>query len=416
MTLYYLLLVFTRFHSDPRVGMSLFHAGFVEVTPIKVLGLFTVLAALTVQRPAEAAPRLRNSLGMIFSAFVVFQILELLVFRPPTPSNSISSLVSLSLLLLATRALVNTEDRMRKAVRVMILAYAFGSLWLYKQHFVQHIARVDGLEQDANYEALMLVTAIPLAVWMALYETGSWWRRIGLVCAGLMAGGVLLTQSRAGLIAAVVTGVAAVAVSKRKMLASALLVMTLALGIVVAPAGMTDRFQSIKFEGAASNGDEDSSRTHLELWQAGLAMIASNPLTGVGLEQFKEVAPYYNRELLQVAHRRYIAHNTYIQIAAETGLPVLFLFLALSLTAIMRCREVVVRGTNPSLARMASAIQLGLIGYSVAAASVTAEYLTTFWTLVFFSQNLREIVFAVPVRNLRRSKTLAEPAKQSRAA
>src|ERR1700735_810861 len=293
MILYYLLLFFTRFHSDPRVGMTLFNAGFVQVTPVKVLGLFTVVAALVAARPEDAVPYLKNSLGLVFFAFAAHQILELLVFRPPIPSDSISSLVSIGLLLVATRALISTEERMRKAVRMMILVSACASLWLYKQHFLQHIPRVEGLEQDANYEALTLITGIPLAVWMVRYETGIWWKRIGAVCAGLMAGGVLLTQSRAGLIATVVMGLAAVVVSRRKMLTLGLLVIALALGVIIAPAGMTDRFHSIKFEGAASNGDEDSSRTHLELWQAGVAMIASNPLTGVGLEQFKEVAPYY---------------------------------------------------------------------------------------------------------------------------
>jgi O-antigen ligase len=398
MILYYLLLVFTRFHSDPRVGMQLFYAGFVEVTPIKILGLLTVLIALMARRTADAAPRLKNSLGMVFFAFVGLQVLEVLVFRPPTPSNSISSLVSLGLLLVATRALVNTEERMRKAVRVMILAYAFGSLWLYKQHFIQHISRVDGLEQDANYEALMLVTAIPLAVWMMRYETGTWWKRIGAVCAGLMAGGVLLTESRAGLIATVVMGLAAVVVSKRRMLTLGLFVIAIAAGVVMAPAGLKNRFHSIKFEGAATNGDEDSSRTHYELIRAGLAMIESNPLTGVGLERFKYVAPDYNRELLQVARRRYIAHDTYIQIAAETGLPVVILFLALMAAAFMNCRAVR-RSGNAPFAAMATAIQFGLIGYGVAAASVTAEYVTTFWILVFLSQNLREVASSSAARD-----------------
>ena len=390
MILYYLLLFFTRFHSDPRVGMTLFNAGFVQVTPVKVLGLFTVFAALVAVRPVDAVPYLKNSLGLIFFAFSAHQILELLVFKPPIPSDSISSLVSIGLLLVATRALISTEERMRKAVRMMILVSACASLWLYKQHFLQHIARVEGLEGDSNYEALTLVTGIPLAVWMVRYETGIWWKRIGAICAGLMAGGVLLSQSRAGLIATVVMGLAAVVVSRRKMLTFGLLVIALALGVIIAPAGVTNRFHSIKFEGAATNGDEDSTRAHFELLKAGLAMIESNPLTGVGLGQFRDLAPDYNRELLQVAGRRYIAHNTYIQIAAETGLPVLFLFLALVATAITNC-QCVRRSTNAPLARMAAAIQVGLIGYSVAAASVTAEYVTTFWILVFLSQNLREV-------------------------
>jgi O-antigen ligase len=166
----------------------------------------------------------------------------------------------------------------------------------------------------------------------------------------------------------------------------------------MAPAGLKNRFHSIKFEGAATNGDEDSSRTHYELIRAGLAMIESNPLTGVGLERFKYVAPDYNRELLQVARRRYIAHDTYIQIAAETGLPVVILFLALMAAAFMNCRAVR-RSGNAPFAAMATAIQFGLIGYGVAAASVTAEYVTTFWILVFLSQNLREVASSSAARD-----------------
>ena len=397
MIFYYLLLFFTRFHSDPRLGETLFNAAFVQVTPVKVVGLLTVSAALVAPRPADAAPRLKNLLGVLLFAFAALQILNVLVFRPPNPSNSISSLVSIGLLLLATRALICTEERMREVVRAMILVSAFASLWLYKQHFLQHLLRADGLEQDTNYEALTLVTCVPLAVWMVRYETGPWWRCIGAVCAGLMTGGVLLTGSRAGLIAAVVMGLAAVVVSRRKILTLSLLVIAIAVGVVMAPVGLKSRFQSIKFEGAATNGDESSSRIHYELMKAGLAMIESYPLTGVGLERFKDVAPAYNRNLLRVAGRRYIAHDTYIQIAAETGLPVLFLFLALLTTAILNCRAVR-RSAEAPLTRMATAVQLGIIGYCVAAASVTAEYVTAFWMLAFFSQNLREIAAFAPLR------------------
>jgi O-antigen ligase len=390
MSLYYLLLLFTRFHSDPRVGTPLFNAAFVLVTPVKVVGLFTVFAALVAHRPADAVPRLKNSLGMVFLVFATLQILEVLAFRLPTPSDSISSLISIGLLLVATRALISTEERMRKAVRAMILVSAFASLWIYKQHFFQHIVQPNGIEQDTNYESLTFVMDIPLAIWMARYETGPWWKRIAAVCAGLMAGCVLLTESRAGVIAAVVVGLAAVVVSRRKMLTLGLLVIGVAAGVAIAPAGLATRFRSIKLEGTATNGAEASSRIHFELVKAGLAMIESYPLTGVGLERFKDTAPDYNRELLQVAGRRFIAHDTYIQIAAETGIPVLILFLALMMAAFVNCR-MVVRSGNAPLARMATAIQLGLIGYSVAAASVTAEYVTTFWILVFLSQNLREL-------------------------
>ena len=327
MSLYYLLLFFTRFHSDPRVGIPLFDAAFVVVTPVKVVGLLTIVAAIVTPRPADAAPRLKNSLGLVFFAFAALQVLEVLVYQLPIPSDSFSALVSIGLLLVTTRALVSTEARMRKVVRVMIVASAFASMWIYRQHFFQHISPANGIEQDTNYESLTLVTGIPLAVWMVRYETGRWWKRIGAVCVGLMAGGVLLTESRAGVIAAIVMGLAAVVVSRRKVLTLGLVVLAIAAGVAMAPSGLGNRFRNIKFEGIATNGAQGSTRIHVELIKAGLAMIKSYPLTGVGLEQFKDTAPNFNPELLQVAGRRYIAHNTYIQIAGEAGLPVLLLFL-----------------------------------------------------------------------------------------
>lgn len=409
MILYYLLLLFTRFHADPRVGTPLFNFAFLLVTPVKIVGLFTILAAVLLQRPADAAPRLRSSLGLVFFAFAALQILEVLVYQLPIPSDSISSLVSIGLLLVATRALVCTEERMRKAVRVMILASAFASLWIYKQYFIQHFPRVSGLEQDSNYESLTLVTGIPLAVWMVRYETGPWWKRIGALCLGIMAGGVILTESRAGLIAAFVMGLAAVVFSKRKVVTLGLLIIAIAVGVAIAPAGLRTRFQNIKLEGTATNGDEQSSRIHFELLKAGLAMIESYPLTGVGLERFKSVAPDFNSKLLQVAGHRFIGHDTYIQIAAETGLPSLILFLTLIVSAVLNCRAVR-QSSSAALARMAIAMQIGLIGYGIAAASVTAEYVTTFWILIFLSQNLREIAAAIQTQDARESRHIVIPA------
>jgi len=409
MILYYLLLLLTRFHADPRVGTPLFDFAFVLVTPVKVVGLFTIVAAVLLQRPADAAPRLRNSLGLVFFAFAALQILEVLVYQLPIPSDSISSLVSIGLLLVATRALVCTEERMRKAVRVMILASAFASLWIYRQYFFQHVYPANGIEQDTNYESLTLVTGIPLAIWMVRYEQGRWWKRMGVTCVGLMAGGVLLTESRAGVIAAVVMGLASVVIARRKMLTLGLVVLAIAVGVAIAPAGLGDRFRNIKFEGTATTGAQASTRIHVELAKAGLAMIETYPLTGIGLERFKHYAPDYNSGLLQVTDHSYIAHDTYIQIAAETGLPVLLLFLVLMAAAILNCRAAR-RGTDVPLARMATAMQLGLVGFSVAAASVTAEYVTTFWIVVFLSQNLREIVAALPPRNVRESGLFSRPA------
>jgi len=297
MGIYYLLLIMSRFHSDPRVGAELFDAGIVFVTPVKVVGLFAVLAAMLLTPAHNAAPRRANLLPLFFVAFAALPIILTLALGVPTPSASISSLISYGLLLVATRLLVTTDERVLKVIRVMVMASALGSLWVFRQHFMQDLDRPGGIEQDPNYEALTLVMGIPLAIWLIRHELGKWWRREAVVSLVLMTFATLLTQSRGGLIALGVLGIAAVFYSRRKILTLTVLAAATAILVLLAPAGLNSRFQSIRISGMPSNGDESATRTRVELVVAGMNMIRSHPFLGIGLDNFKSVSNEYNPAL-----------------------------------------------------------------------------------------------------------------------
>jgi len=181
--------------------------------------------------------------------------------------------------------------------------------------------------------------------------------------------------------------------SRRKGAALAMLALAAAVAIEFAPPRLLQRFYHIKLNGAVTNGDDESSRLHYELLKAGLAMIRSQPLTGVGLQRFRAEAPAYNPEIVQIAGHSYIAHDTYVQIAAESGLLALALFLSLIGLAALNCRAVRRRAGQP-MPQLALAMQIALIGFGIGASSVTAEYVVPFWLIIFFSQNLREIAAA----------------------
>jgi putative inorganic carbon (HCO3(-)) transporter len=389
---YYLLILVARFHNDPRLGTALFHAGPILVTPVKLVGFLALFAAILSERPTDSAPRLRSSLGVLFLTFAIVPVLISSAFAQNLPADPISSLLSFGFLLVCTRLLITTQDRLVKSVRVIVIASTFGSLWLYKQHFLGHMARPEGIEGDCNYEALTLVINLPLAVWMAFHERTSWWRRIGLSAGAVTGTAIILTQSRAGLIALVVAGLATILYSQRKLLATLTICAVSSLVVAFAPPHMFDRFHHIALSGEAQNGDEISTRTHMELLKAGLNMIETHPVFGVGLDQFKTVAPHYNSNLIEVGGRSYIAHNSYVQIAAECGLPMLVVFLAILITALGNCRSTR-KLPDGSIPGLAFAIQVGLIGFCVAGASVSAEYVTALWILVFLSQSVREIGF-----------------------
>jgi len=405
--LYYLLLAITPFHADPRVGMVLFEAGIAIVTPAKLVGLLAVVGALAASPEANAAPRLRSSIPILFIPFALIPVIATLVSGLPTPTATISQLLSAVLLFIATRKLVRTSECLFKVVRILVMAFAFSSLWVYKQHFIQHAEAAWGVEGETNYEALMLLVSIPMAFWMGRHGTSQRLRMIGFAAGLLLCGAVVLTESRAGIMAGGVMGLLAALQSRHKL--RNLLLVGLAAFILMnfGPAGLTSRFKSIKFAGQATNGAEESTRIHVELAKAGMRMMEVHPLLGVGLDQFKPNAPKYNPEISRISKRTWLAHDTFVQMGAECGIPVLLLFVAMLGVALRNFRAAR-RASNPALAELGVALSLGLIGISIAAFSITVELLP-FWLFTFLSPSFREISLLEAFRTAKATDRRAGP-------
>jgi O-antigen ligase len=394
MSLLYILLFATPFHSDPRLGTVLFNAGLVIVTPIKILGLLTAVVALVGPPPQGVAPRLPNSLVGLFLPFAIVPAVATIVYGLPVPTAAISQLISAAFLFVAIVPLVRTEERMIKVVRALVLGFAFGSLWVFKQYLMGG-GRPGGLEQDANYEALMLLLALPPAFWMARYEDSRRWRHIGLTCGLLLALAVVLTESRGGIIAGGVMGVLAAVRSRRKFLGVTLLAVAAAVVFSFGPSGLSQRFEGIKFSGQVQSSNEISPRIHLELLKAGLRMMKAHPIFGVGLERFKAVAPDYNPEILKLSQRSWIAHDIFVQIGSEAGIPALLLFLAM-LGVAFRNFRLTQQSSDERLAALGLAMEVSLIGISIAGLSISSDFLP-FCIIIVLSHSLREIAHAANV-------------------
>lgn len=133
----------------------------------------------------------------------------------------------------------------------------------------------------------------------------------------------------------------------------------------------------------------------LLLWRNGLCMIEAPPLVGIGLDQFKSQIGYYNSAFYSVFNRNYIAHNTYIYVAAEEGLPLLAVFLMMIWLSLRACRFAERSAVNEPIAAFASAIQVGLLAFLIARAFLSAQLVKPLWVFVPLSQNVREIARAL---------------------
>lgn len=165
---------------------------------------------------------------------------------------------------------------------------------------------------DPNDLSLVLLfpTSFSLALLFAPYA-GKLSRFLALVGYITIVSAIIATQSRGGLLGIMaVTGVFA----WQKVENKALLIMAggAAASLLLVLAGISDRSSG----GAAEDGIDASAMGRIYAWQAAWNMAISNPLSGVGLNNF-----YYNY-FFYSPHwdgKNHAVHSTWLGVLAETG-------------------------------------------------------------------------------------------------
>lgn len=165
---------------------------------------------------------------------------------------------------------------------------------------------------DPNDLALVLLfpTSFSLALFFAPV-TAKLPRFFALIGYFIIVSAIIATQSRGGLLGILaVTGVFA----WQKVENKALLIMAggAAASLLLVLAGISDRSSG----GAAEDGIDASAMGRIYAWQAAWNMALSNPLSGVGLNNF-----YYNY-FFYSPHwdgKNHAVHSTWLGVLAETG-------------------------------------------------------------------------------------------------
>ncbi|VAV85697.1 hypothetical protein MNBD_DELTA01-1781, partial [hydrothermal vent metagenome] len=104
---------------------------------------------------------------------------------------------------------------------------------------------------------------------------------------------------------------------------------------------------------------------------------------------FKSLSIVYEPRLT----RRFIAHNTYLSIAAELGLPALLFFLAIiayTYRSLWRLRKILI--DDPKLTLLPNVLIVSLSGFVISATFLSAQNTKLFWLLIFLTIALERIV------------------------
>jgi O-antigen ligase len=378
MWLLLLMILVMPYESNPYLYISPSFLGIVQdFTVIKLLGLAGFAWAL-LKIAGGAVPEgvFTSRQAKLFALFVLGVVLAGVLSG--SGFVAVSRYVSFLLFLPFVLVAVRTEDDLRR-----VLAAAALSLVLTFPYAIRQMVRFGdrlgvGL-YEPNYFAANLALIIPVAVSLALTQRRPGHRALWLGGAGVLALSLVLTGSRGGFLGLLIA--AAVFVYRRRGMAAALGLVTVLI-VAALPTTLGERALSTLFEDRQADvGLEASNQAHMALFWGALRMIADSPLTGVGPYNFKELSSAYSG-----LDQRAIAHNSYLELAAELGIPVLVIFLSMVAATFRGLRRAVgAAGVMPDVAAWAEGMRSGLIGFLVAAAFISAQYEKWLWLVVFLT-------------------------------
>lgn len=138
----------------------------------------------------------------------------------------------------------------------------------------------------------------------------------------------------------------------------------------------TERYRSILDVSSDYNIDAETGR--LSIWKAGMRMMLSNPLTGVGVGRFYEGVGRDRQERGLLSWRWQAAHNSFVQIGAETGVIGFILFIVMSSRVFVITGRVRIRSSSNDLVRIAEMARAGFLGHLLSAMFLSQAY-SIYW-------------------------------------
>lgn len=276
------------------------------------------------------------------------------------------------------------ED-VRRIISVLVLSVGFYSIRILQTFGFDLNERFDSLySYDTNDFAHLVVCALPLALYLAVSARTRAAKAGYLLLVGLYLTIIIKSGSRGGFLGLVAVGAVALtswnAVSARMRMV--VLAGAAAFMMLFGSAMFKERVISLFHAKSDYNVTEDTGR--IQAWKRGLGYMLDFPLLGVGVGAFG-VAEGRLSDLAVAARqsgranvRWMAAHNSFVEIGAEMGVPGLLLFGSLCVllfSGARRLARTVSAGGRPDqMALLGGALLLSVIGFYVTAFFLSQSY------------------------------------------
>ncbi|MNO76187.1 O-Antigen ligase [compost metagenome] len=272
----------------------------------------------------------------------------------------------------------------------------------------QEQGRALGLFADANSFAMLIAFAVPLSLLQVLKSPNNFMRIGWALCSLVMIVGMTKTQSRSGLVVLLISLLIGIYHYRVKlqhvrprhlgfvMLAFAILVPT---AISVVPPEYVARIKSLAMLKSGVNAHQDESLSRRASYVVvGAKMIREQPILGSGPGTFPihYANSGYAKAFTLVSqgadelYRR--AHNTYLEIFSELGIPAGLFFVGLiaaSLHNMLKARTAWLQRHDDDRADMATHLGMSLLSLSLFLMFLSIPNLKYLWIMFALSSVLR---------------------------
>lgn len=335
------------------------------------------LAATSLAAFAHPGPQGFAEIGRL-AVIIVFMVVTVhFVDRP-------RRLAHVALVLIAAATLVSAHSLLQRALGGATLSEEWvaqaGAVLDVGEEAIGEMLRTTGTFSHPAWLGLFISITVPLTLYAA-WTAGS--RRVFLLAFAalfIQILGVFSTYSRMSYVGAAL----AVVIFTWRRRFGPLLVLFAALAAAAATPALPDDLRA-RIASIAKYQESSSSLTRIGQQLAGWNMIRANPLTGIGPGNFEHEALDYGRQVPEAYRVEPIgAHNMYVEVAAELGVPGLLIVLALLAVCWHDARRLRRESRAQGDVRTAllwECIGIALLVFAFSALFVHAQYRKEWWLL-----------------------------------
>ncbi len=289
------------------------------------------------------------------------------------------SYVSVILFVFLFYRLINSAEKIRRLLFAYCIGIAVYGLSILTQGSLMEGRISFGTMFDPNDIAFYMISFITFNLFFISKDNSGFVRLIALTSFVLGLLIIIKTGSRGGFIA--LLGVLAFFLFKRSaafkisVLQKVLLVLLAIVSFQYIDLDL-GRFRTIMDLKDDYNATSEEGR--ITIWKRGIEMMVTHPLTGIGFNSFPEGLGRDREARGLDAAKWQTAHNSLVQIGAETGIFGFIIFLVLSLNAYKIFSETARGGGAAWLVKLGVLAQAGFIGHFVAAMFLSQAY-SVYW-------------------------------------